>query len=620
MKLQVEGRAGGAQVFAIPEGESVVGRDPECSLVLDDPKVSRRHFHLLREGDRVAIRSLSRTNSLWRNGVRIREARLEPGDEIRAGRSVLRVHPAGPPGAADPAPRDVFLAGRDGLDLSLARITTEKEVVESIDQERLRLVAEVVEAIPRPGSREAFYEKLMQALFRTIDVRRAFLALRAQEDGSLRNVVSRSSEPGSRGEEIRVSRTILQRTLRSGKAQRLSDAMSDPSLARKKSVVESRIRSVLCVPVPIRGLPEGVLYADNRLRDSSFTEEDLKFLTLIGRLAGVILENLEHSERLDRENRALRTTMRDGGAYLATSRAMEPVLRKTRLVARTEASVLITGESGTGKEILAAQIHGLSDRRAGPFVAVNCAAIPETLFEAELFGIAPRSGISGAAAEGREGKFERAEAGTLFLDEIGDMSPSTQAKILRVLDERRVERLGGKRPVPVDVRVLAATNKDLEAEVRAGRFREDLFFRLRVVEIAIPPLRDRNEDILPLAEHFLRHLAGGRVVLGPAVRECLRSQAWPGNVRELRNVIERAVVLCEGRTIGPEHLPEGILPQGPAPVPLPSLAEAEKAHVAQVLASCSGCVAEAAKVLGISRTTLYAMVRRHGLDRLLDRA
>ena len=366
-----------------------------------------------------------------------------------------------------------------------------------MDRERLSLVAEIVAAVPHPGSRPAFHDRLLASLFRTLDVRRAFLALRDPGDGALRRVASRTSEDPPEGGEFRVSGTVLARSLDEGLSQRLDDALADPDLSGSESVRRLGIRSVLCVPVPVRGRPEGVLYADNRSRRASFTGEDLEFLEMIGRLTGVVLENLDHIEALDRENERLRAELRDGIEMVAASAAMEPVLRRARLAAPTDATILLTGESGTGKELLASAIHRLSARKAGPLVALNCAAIPETLLEAELFGLAPRSGIAGAPAEGREGKFERAVGGTLFLDEVGDMGPGTQARILRALQERVIERVGGGRPVPVDIRILAATNRDLERDVAEGRFRGDLYYRLQVVEIRIPPLRERGATSSP---------------------------------------------------------------------------------------------------------------------------
>jgi transcriptional regulator with PAS, ATPase and Fis domain len=458
--------------------------------------------------------------------------------------------------------------------------------------DRIALVGEIVAAVPRPGGRPAFYEKLLDTLFRTLDVKRGLLALRG-EDGAVVAVASRNAEPGAAGDEVAVSRSVLTRTLEDGLSQRLEDAMADPTIGLRQSVQFLRIRSVLCVPVVVRGKPEGVLYADNRLREDSFCDDDLAFLELLGRLAGIALE--------------------EGAELITASPAMEPVLEQARRAALSDAGVLVVGESGVGKEVLARAIHGLSARRDGPFVAVNCAAIPETLLEAELFGLAPRSGVAGAPAEGRAGKFERADRGTILLDEIGDMALRTQARILRVLETHRVERLGGDGPAPVDIRVIAATNKDLDAEVAAGRFRDDLYFRLRVVEIRVPPLRDRTEDVLPLAEYFLQRFGGDRVVLSRAARHTLLAHAWPGNVRELRNAVERALVVCDGRSVLLQHLPESVRDTALEVAPLLTLAEVENAHIRHVLAAVDGNVTAAAKRLGVARSTLYEKLKKLGL-------
>lgn len=496
-----------------------------------------------------------------------------------------------------------------------------------MDRERLSLVAEIVAAVPHPGSRPAFHDRLLGALFRTLDVRRAFLALRDPADGTLRRMASRTSEHPPEGGEIRVSGTVLARSLEEGLSQRLDDALADPDLSGSESVRRLGIRSVLCVPVPIRGRPEGVLYADNRARKASFTKEDLEFLEMIGRLTGVVLENLDHMEALDRENERLRAVLREGIEMVATAPAMEPVLRKARLAAPTDATVLLTGESGTGKELLASAIHRLSGRKEGPLVAVNCAAIPETLLEAELFGIAPRSGIAGAPAEGREGKFERAGGGTLFLDEIGEVPLATQVKLLRVLEASTFRHVGGTRELKVDVRVLAATHRDLDRQVAEGKFREDLLYRLDTVRIEVPPLRRRREDLPQLIEHFMIQLggkAGLKRRIDPGALSLLERHAWPGNIRELLNVVEHALVVSDD-VIGPEHLPRSVRrPEGngggllartaPEDGALPTLRDLEHAHVVRVLEEVGGHRSKAARILGISERNLYRKLREYGLS------
>jgi len=303
--------------------------------------------------------------------------------------------------------------------------------------------------------------------------------------------------------------------------------------------------------------------------------------------------------------------------------AMRTLMARAEQVAKAEASVLITGESGTGKEVLARHIHAASRRSAGPFVALNVAALPESLLESELFGH-EKGAFSGAVAA-RKGKFEQAEGGTLLLDEIGEMDPRMQAKILRAIQEREVDRLGGAQPVKVDVRILAATHRDLPAEVRAGRFREDLFFRLNVVTLRIPPLRDRPGDILPLARHFAARYAQANGLperpLDPAAESLLLTHPWPGNVRELENTLHRAVLLAHGPEITPDAIelmaapPEAtviatpaIAPASPAE-PIAALVgrrmdEVERDLILETLGRCLGNRTRAAEILGISIRTL----------------
>ena len=307
-------------------------------------------------------------------------------------------------------------------------------------------------------------------------------------------------------------------------------------------------------------------------------------------------------------------------ALIGESVRLRAAVKVARQVARSTATVLVHGESGTGKELLARVIHDESGRARGPFVAVNCAAIPETLLESELFGH-ERGAFTGAAAR-RIGRFERASGGTLFLDEVGDMSPAMQAKILRALQEEEIERVGGDRPVPVDVRVVAATNRDLEAEVEAGRFREDLYYRLAVVVVQLPPLRERGEDVELLARHFVEHFARkhGRGVheLDDAALELLRGHPWPGNVRQLRNVVERALLMAEGPILFPEHLPDevrlgaraGQAPAYAAEGVLLPLRQVEHLHIRRALALSRGNLGATAELLGIHRNTLRQKLRR----------
>ncbi|HEX2189660.1 MAG TPA: sigma-54 dependent transcriptional regulator [Longimicrobiaceae bacterium] len=314
-------------------------------------------------------------------------------------------------------------------------------------------------------------------------------------------------------------------------------------------------------------------------------------------------------------------------AAIGASPAVLEVFRMVGRVAASSATVLILGESGTGKELVARAIHRNGDRAGGPFVAVNCAAIPENLLESELFGH-EKGAFTGAIAR-KIGRWERADRGTLLLDEVGDMSLALQAKILRALQEREIERVGGEGRIPVDVRVVAATNKDLRAAIAAGTFREDLYFRLAVVTLQLPRLAERGGDLELLARHFAARYAAyyGRPLRGVArsALDRLRAHAWPGNIRELKNVMERAVLLSHGPVLRPEHLPlDQLLPAAASPAdagaalpgytPALTMAEVERLHIREVLRSVGGHMGRAAEVLDLHRNTLTRKVRDYGLD------
>ena len=341
------------------------------------------------------------------------------------------------------------------------------------------------------------------------------------------------------------------------------------------------------------------------------------------RLADAAREASEARQRADRLEARVRTLSeeldRTTGLrrIVGESAAWKRALKAATQVAPTETTVLLTGESGTGKEVIARFIHRASARHAGPFVALNCAALPDDLLEAELFGY--ERGAYTGATQAKPGQVEIATGGVLFLDEIGDMSPMAQAKLLRVLQEREFQRLGGTRVLKADVRVVAATNRDLRLAIERGQFREDLFYRLQVFEIALPALRERRDDILPLALAFVSQLAPTRngspsVVLTEAAQELLLRHTWPGNVRELRNALERALIVCDGPEIDAVHL--SLAGRVPAPGSdtgverATDLATLERQTIARVLLEAQGNKSEAARRLGLTRTQLYGRLRR----------
>jgi two-component system nitrogen regulation response regulator NtrX len=344
----------------------------------------------------------------------------------------------------------------------------------------------------------------------------------------------------------------------------------------------------------------------------------------------LVVRNALRQRQLEIENRALRARVDRRFVIVGDSAPVGRLREQIAMAAPTNGRVLISGENGTGKELVARHIHLLSQRREGPFIEVNCAAIPEELIESELFGHT-RGAFTGAVAD-RRGKFELASGGTLFLDEIGDMSLKTQAKALRALQEQIVEPVGGQQGVRVDVRVIAATNKDLLEEIRGGRFREDLFFRLNVIPIHVPPLRERGTDVLLLARHFIEEVAreyGRRLKrLAPDAETVLRTFRWPGNVRELRNVIERVMIMVPGDTISGEDLaflgvsaPANLhgtpvtAPAVPAPMPLYTARDDwEREYIRAALVACDGNISRTADVLGVERSNLYRKMKGLGIE------
>jgi transcriptional regulator with GAF, ATPase, and Fis domain len=398
----------------------------------------------------------------------------------------------------------------------------------------------------------------------------------------------------------------------------------------RQSVVDFRISSILCAPLAVKGEVLGIVYVDNRA-GATFTNEDLDFLVSFADLAAVAIENAALSEKLARKNVYLQKQVESiwgFGNIVGRSPAMQKVFRMAESIAETDVTVVLTGESGTGKEILARAIHVASPRKKGRFLPVDCGAMAETLLESELFGYMKGS-FTGANSD-REGLFEMAEGGTVFLDEITNTSKNFQAKLLRVLQENEIRRLGDSRIRKIDVRIIAASNKDLEQEVKDGNFREDLFYRLNVVNIVLPALRDKIEDIPLLANFFLERICGKMKIpvksFSQSALDSLVQYSWPGNVRQLENICERIVIFTKSATIEFDDLPAELKVVKAATKSSRKMAvpktkdelkeeknKLDKLFIIGLLESTGGNVMEASRISGMDRSQIHHLMSRFGI-------
>jgi Nif-specific regulatory protein len=430
----------------------------------------------------------------------------------------------------------------------------------------------------------------------------------------------------------RISSFVAETVLREGEAVLARNIEGDSQLAGRDSQGEMHATSVICAPIRQSGKIVGLIHTYSTTSERVPDADDLEFTLAVAENLALALKNLgrqqELAENLNQTRHEVQQLRKQLGAeseMVGSSPVLAGVQAQIARAAPSRATVLIRGESGVGKELIARAVHYASPRKKGPFVCLNCAALSESLLESELFG--HEKGAFTGATERKIGKFEAAHQGTLMLDEIGEMSPSIQAKFLRVLEGHPFERVGGSSPIKVDVRVISATNRDLEKAVAQGTFRRDLYFRLHVVEVSVPPLRKRLEDIPELAKYFLSRFNAetGRKIRGYSSEaiQHLQRYRWPGNVRELKNVIERAVVLCRGEIIEPEDLTLSnlSLPSESGDVPAPkttfeplSLEEIERRHIQATLAATGWNKSRTAVILGIERSTLDRKIQRYKLS------
>jgi transcriptional regulator with GAF, ATPase, and Fis domain len=412
----------------------------------------------------------------------------------------------------------------------------------------------------------------------------------------------------------RMSDTILRRVLETRKPLRIEDALHDAEFNASESVVNLKLSSVLCLPLLLRGDLVGAIYLGNDKLANLFTERELLVAESFCSTATLLIELGRQLDELRAGNKVLQDRLEEQayGDIVGSCDAMRDVFRKIDKVAATDISILVTGETGTGKELIAREIHRRSPRKSGPFIAINCGAIPENLLESELFGHA--KGAFTGASVARQGRFQAANGGTLFLDEIGEMALPLQVKILRALQERSITRVGENRPEAVDIRIVAASNKDLEEEMKAGRFREDLYYRVNVVHLLLPPLRERGEDAVMLAKWFLgktvRELSSKVKGFSPQSLLAIKRYRWPGNIRQLENRIKKAVVLADKPLLSPDDLE--LRPEQLEPI-LPLAAardEWQKRYINEVLERNNQNRTKTAKDLGVDPRTIFRHLER----------
>ena len=615
--------------FHLPVGEVSIGRESSNDLWATDPALSRRHCVIVRHDDSLLIRDMESHNGTLVNGVAIVEQEIRHRDQITLGDSVLMLltkeegeHPESTPVAltdtAELAVAPLLLQPKDAIYLQPERVLESLPETDRTARD-LNALLKIATGIGQIRDRDSLEWQLLGMVFDVVPADRAAILhfVPGSENFDSGIAWDRVLGPGS---TVEVSRTVVRRVLRDRVALLVSDVPEDDSLQKVTTVNQLRLESLLCVPLLAGSHVHGVIYLDTRNRQLRFDRNHLQVMAAVASIASLALENVRRWEGLHEENRRLRSEINLEHSMVGASARMQEILQVIQRVAPTTSTVLIQGESGTGKELVARAIHRNSPRSEQNFVAINCAALTETLLESEMFGH-EKGAFTGAVGQ-KKGKIEVADRGTLFLDEISELALGLQAKLLRVLQEREFERVGGTKPLKVDVRLIAATNKSLAEASQEGRFRADLYYRLNVVCLTMPPLRERREDIPALARCFLEKFSKKantrRKELSPDALAALMQYDWPGNVRELENALERAVVLGPEEIVLAEDLPEAVLEAGSPTVPdrakyLGAVKESKKQLVLQALDQANGHYVEAAKILGIHPNSLLRLIRNLGL-------
>jgi Nif-specific regulatory protein len=589
-----------------------IGRDPRNHLALADPLASREHCVIVRQGDDFRLRDLGSFHGTLVNDARVTEFDLVHGDCIKIGRSRLK-----------------FLTGEEVVceetcgETRVMQIPTDQAELpagleNSHDLQTLLRMSIMLHSfhalykVRRSPARTTLERHLLEFIFEVIPATHGAILLYEDHltEPSLLSV--RGGESASHRPVV-IDQALVRRVTEERCGLIAENLAANPAA----DAVAGKSTALLLAPLLIRERVCGIVY----LEGTAFRETHLQLLVALVQIASMALENAFHLDWLETENERLEAELHPDHHMIGGSPRLRELQRNILRAAQANSTVLVVGETGTGKELVARALHQNSPRAGRPLMAVNCAALAETLLESELFGH-EKGSFTGAFAQ-KKGRLEIAAGGTVFLDEIGEMPMALQVKLLRVLQERQMERVGGTQPIKLDIRLIAATNRNLEDEVRAGRFRQDLYYRLNVVTLKTPPLRERQSDIPILAQHFASKFGAqcGRRIGGisPAAEAYLLHYDWPGNIRELENAIERAVVLGSSDIIQLEDLPESVreIPRPADLVAAPGLQDAvdraKREAIAQAFQQARHDHAGAARLLGVHPNYLYRLMRNLGM-------
>ena len=608
------------RVVPLEDGEVAIGRRDTCDIRLEHHSVSRVHARVTLEGIRATIQDEGSTNGILVNGNEVTRSTLHHGDFIQVGEFSIYVDLTSPivfPGRS--------AASRAGNEMQDAYTALEALFTVSSDFAALVNLGELL-------------EKMLDCLLKIFQADRGVILLKSGE--GLKPVVARKIESANANDQF--SFTVIKRVAASGKPELINDIQGMEDLEGADSIQAAEIRSIICSALNQGSQLLGILYLDSQIKGRRYNEGDLKLLESFSSHAVHLIANAEEKDRLRRDLRtwkAIQMTESPGdfAGIIGTSGPIQKILAQARQVARRDVTTLVLGQSGTGKELLARAIHQSSPRSDRPFVAVNCMALSRDVIESELFG--HEKGSFTGASERRIGRFELADGGTLFLDEIGELSGEIQVKLLRVLQEREIERVGSNQPTSIDVRLIAATNQNLQDLVAQGQFREDLYYRINVIALNLPPLSRRREDIPLLANHFVeyfnRQMGTDFDGLSRDAMEAMVAYNWPGNIRELRNVMERAFVLEMSEQITLESLPHDIIENARRGVDEPETdaqmagveavlnrdtdfndarTQFERTYVTSALKRNKGSVTATAQEIGMPRKSLYRKLEVLGID------